>query len=100
MYTISVRPEVVVTADRIRVGLDDTVTLSCAVTRTNPETDGNYEWTSPSGNVLSETSNTLEVTFSDIQDFGTYTCDVTNTANVSGTGNLTIGQGRKLNYYY
>jgi hypothetical protein len=93
LYTISVRPEVVVTADRIRVGLGDTITLSCTVTRTNPETDGNYVWTSPSGIVTNGTSNTLVVA---IQDFGTYTCDVTNTAGVTGTGNLTIGQGCKL----
>ena len=85
-----------VTADRTRVGLGGILTLSCAVTRTNPETDGNYVWTSPSGTVTNRTLNTLEVTFSTIQDLGTYTCNVTNTAGVSGTGNLTIEQACKL----
>lgn len=84
------------TADRIRVNLGGTVTLSCTVTRTNPQADGNYVWSRPNGAMASETSNTLEVTISDAQDFGTYTCNVTNTAGATGTGSLTIEQGRKL----
>ena len=88
------------TADRTRVGLGGTLTLTCTVSRTNPETDGNYAWTSPSGTETNRTSNTLDVTFSTIQDLGTYTCSVTNTAGATGTGSLTIEQACKLNNYY
>ena len=85
-----------VTADLERVNLGGTVILFCNVTRTNPEANGTYVWSSANGNVTSGTLDTLEVTFSTIQDFGTYFCNVTNTAGVTGTGNVIIERGCKL----
>ena len=84
-----------VTANRGRVGLRGTTILSCSVTRTNPAIDGTYVWSSVNAGTIAETSNTLVVNVLTKQEFDTYTCMVTNTAGVSGTGSLTVEQGCK-----
>ena len=84
-----------VSTDRVRVSLGGTTTLFCNVTRTNPSINGIYVWSSVNSDMIAETSNTLMVTVKSDQQFDTYTCMVTNTAGVSGMGNLTIEQGCK-----
>ena len=97
-YTVmSVAPEVEVTASHLKVGLGGSTTLSCNVTRTNPGITGVYIWRNENtGTFLSEQSDNLQVTFSTANDFGTYSCTVTNSAGEVGTGNVTITQGCKF----
>ena len=91
-------PEVEVTASHLKVGLGGSTTLICSVTRTNPGIAGMYTWRNENtGEILSEQSDTLMVTFSAINDFGTYSCTVTNSAGEMGAGNVTITQGCKFN---
>ena len=91
-------PEVEVTASHLKVGLGGSTTLSCNITRTNPEIAGTYVWRNENtGEILSEQSDNLLVTFLAMNDFGTYSCTVTNSAGETGTGNVTITQGCKFN---
>ena len=94
---MSVAPEVKLTASHLKVRLGGSTTLSCNVTRTNPGTVGVYIWRNENtGAILSEQSDNLQVTFSTVNDFGTYSCTVMNTAGEVGTGNITITQGCKF----
>ena len=96
---ISVPPEVEVTASRLEVGLGGSTTLWCNVTRTNPGIT-TYTWRNENtGTILSEQSDNILVTFSVTNDFGTYSCTVTNGAGEVGTGNVTITQGCKFTYH-
>ena len=94
---MSVAPEVEVTASHLKIRLGGSTTLSCNVTRANPRITGAYIWRNENkGATLSEQSDDLLVTFSIVNDFGTYSCTVTNTAGEVGTGNVTITQGCKF----
>ena len=94
---MSVSPEVELTASDLKVGLGGSTTLLCNVTRTNPGITGVYVWRNENtGTFLSEQSDNLQVTLSTANDFGTYSCTVTNSAGEVGTGNLTITQGCKF----
>ena len=95
----AVLPEVQVTASRERVELGGSTTLSCNVTRTNPDITGTYVWVNESsGGTLIETSSTLLINLLTIGDYGAYMCMVTNTAGLTGSGSITIEQGCKFNY--
>ena len=81
-----------VTASHSRVTTGASITLTCTVIRTNPEVS-TYTWMF-SDTMLSETTNILNIP--SIQDFGTYHCIATSTANIPGSGNVTIEQGCKF----
>ena len=90
-------PEVEVTASDLKVGLGGSITLSCNVTRANPGVTGVYIWRNENtGATLIAQLDNLQVTFSTVNDFGTYSCTVMNTAGEMGTGNLMITQGCKF----
>ena len=94
---MSVAPEVEVTASDLKVGLGGSTTLLCNATRANPGITGVYIWRHENtGATLSEQSDNLVMTFSTVNDFGTYSCTVMNSGGEMGTGNLTITQGCKL----
>ncbi len=94
---MAVAPEVEVAASHLKVSLGGSTTLSCNVTRTNPGIAGAYIWRNENaGTTLFEQSNNLMVTFSTVNNFGTYSCTVTNSAGEVGTGNVTITQGCKF----
>ena len=93
--TVSVPPEVEVTASRSRVGLGDFVTLFCN-TRTNPEANGTVWTYVNTGMKVSEDADTLVLNLLTTADFGTYCCTVTNTAGETGSGNVMIEQGCKF----
>ena len=96
-----VPPEVEVTASHLQVNLGGSISLFCNVTRTNPDVDGTYVWINErTKQQISESSETLSLTLSTLEDFGTYTCMVTNTADATGSGSVTIEQGCKLNLTY
>ena len=92
-----VPPEVEVTATRLRVNLGGSTTLFCNVTRSNPDISGTFMWINERTEMqASEDSDTLILSLSAIEDFATYTCTVTNDAGATGSGNVTIKQGCKL----
>ena len=80
------------TASHSRVNIGASITLTCNVIRTNPEIS-TYAWMF-NDTMLSETTNILNIP--SLQDFGTYHCIATSTANISRNGNVTIEQGCKL----
>ena len=91
-----VPPEVEVVASSSRVILGGSTTLTCNVTRTNPEV-ADIQWRNENtGERILETSDILLLDLSVVTDFGTYSCTVTNSAGEVGTGNLTITQGCKF----
>ena len=93
-------PEVLVTADHIRIQINGTITLTCSVTNSNPNDFYMYTWTLlPSTTITgptssSESTNTLKVTPGKTDDYGTYQCSVTNDAG-TGMADITIEQGCK-----
>ena len=90
-------PEVEVTASSSQVILGGSTTLFCNVTRTNPGIVGIYVWINENtGATLSEQSDNLLLTFSADNDFGTYSCTVTNSDGEVGRGNVTITQRCKF----
>ena len=89
-------PEVTVIATRTRLLVNQSTTLNCSVTSSNPS-DVTVAWslTNMSGvvAVLSVTEQTLIVSNIEEDEFGTYTCNVTNSAGLSETAEITIEQG-------
>lgn len=84
-------------ASHTQVNLGGTTTLFCNVTRTNPEVNGIFVWENMrTGRAFSENSDTLTLDILSTEDFGTYRCTVTNTAQATGSGNITIEQGCEL----
>ena len=97
MYLCSIDPpDVSVSATRTRLPVSESTTLNCSVASSNPSTF-TVMWTLMNTNdvtmTLSETGQILVVSDIGEDDFGTYTCNVTNSANLSGTAELTIEQG-------
>ncbi len=87
-------PVVEVTATpQARIALGQSVSLFCNVTRANPNIF-TYVWRLNGGSALSETTNTLNLTNVMANQFGTYSCDVTNTAG-TGSGSIVIEEGGK-----
>ena len=86
-----VPPEVEVIASASQVILEGSTKLFCNVTRTNPAIVDAYVWTNENmGKRIHENSDTLQLSLSAVNDFGTYSCMVRNTAGEVGIGNVTI----------
>ena len=82
-----------VSADGLMVGVGQSVTLTCNVTRGNPMSY-TYTWThvDTSQTLSGETSNTLMLTDIMLDTIGTYMCEVMNAVGV-GSGNVTFALG-------
>ena len=97
--SFAVVPEVEVTsnAPNNRINIGGTITLTCSVTRGNP-TSYTYEWTLVGSNdKITETSNTLTVSVTSVNQLGTYECIVDNGIDIDdGRGNITIVEGSKF----
>ncbi len=88
-------PVVEVTATpQARIALGQSVSLFCNVTRANPNIF-TYVWSFNSGQGPPETTDTLNLTDVMANQFGTYSCAVTNTAG-TGSGSIVIEEGGKL----
>ena len=85
-------------ATSTRLLVNEPTTLNCEVTVSNPS-DFTVMWTltNTSGDTipLSETELTLVLSSIGENEFGTYTCNVTNSANLSGTAEVSIEEGGK-----
>jgi len=97
MCFLTVPPEVSVTATQTRIAMGQSTTLNCSVDRSNPS-GITYAWsfTDTSGvtTILSgETGETLQLSSIVENEFGTYTCNATNSEDLSGTGDITIERG-------
>ena len=96
LHTLTVPPEVTVTATSSRIALGQSTNLTCSITRSVPS---NYtiEWTLTNtddvATTLSDTEETLVITDIAENEFGVYTCNATNSAGLSGSANITIEQG-------
>ncbi len=97
MHTSSstVEPEVEITATpQARIALGQSDSLFCNVTRANPNVNFTYVWRMVSGPTLPDETNTLVLSNIKANQFGTYSCEVTNNAG-SRSGTLSIEQGCK-----
>ena len=93
----AVVPEVEITSDAPsgHIIFGGTITLTCSVTRGNP-TSYTYEWSLVDSNdKITETSNTLTVSVTSVNQLGTYECIVNNGIG-TGRGNITIVEGSKF----
>ena len=88
----AVPPEVQVTATLTRVVVGNSTTLTCNVTRSNPMSY-TYRWVHNNSITLSETSSMLTVNILTESNLGTYRCEVTNSAGLSGGDATTIELG-------
>ena len=83
-------------ATRSRILVGQSTNISCSVSRTVP-TAYTIEWTltttSGGTTTLTQTGETLMLTDISEDEFGTYTCNVTNSAGLSGTADITIEEG-------
>ena len=90
-------PEVRVSATRTRLPVNESTTLTCSVTSSNPSGDFSVVWTltNTTGvtSTLTNTDLTLELSGLGLEQFGTYTCNVTNSEGLSGEANITIEEG-------
>jgi len=88
-----------VTTTQTRIVVGQSTTLTCSIIASNPS-DPNITWsfTDTSGvtTILSgETGQTLQLSDIAEDEFGTYTCNATNSRGLSGTGDITIERGCK-----
>ena len=88
-----------VSATQTRIAVGQSTTLTCSVDRSNPN-GITYAWsftdTSDVTTILSgETGQTLQLSDIIQNEFGTYTCNATNSEGLSGTADITIEQGCK-----
>ena len=88
-----------VSATQTRIAVGQSTTLTCSVDRSNPSgITFTWSFTNTSGatTILSgETGQTLQLSDIAENEFGTYTCNATNSASLSGTADITIEQGCK-----
>ena len=95
----TVPPEVQVTASLTRVVVGNSTNLTCTVTRSNPMGSYSYRWVHNNSITLTgETSSMLTVTIMTESNVGTYRCEVTNSAGLSGNGTITIELGGECWY--
>ena len=91
-----VPPEVIVSATSSRIAVGQSTNITCSITRSVPS-DYTIEWTLTSTSdvttTLTETGETLILTDIAEDEFGTYTCTVTNAADLSGSADTTIEEG-------
>ena len=97
--SLTVPPEVSVTATQTRIAVGQSTTLSCSIDASNPD-DSTITWfltdTSDVTTILSgETGQTLQLSDIAEDEFGTYTCNATNSEDLSGSADITIEQGCK-----
>jgi len=95
---VQVPPEVQVTATLTRVVVGNSTTLTCTVTRSNPMGSYTYRWVHNNSITLSETSSMLSTDMLTVNilmgsNVGTYRCEVTNSAGLSGNDTTTIELG-------
>ena len=85
-----------VSAASSRVSVGQSLNITCSISRTLPS-DYTIEWTlsntTGGATTLTETGETLTLTDITDTDLGTYTCTVTNSADLSGSANITIEEG-------
>ena len=84
-----------VLATRTRLLVNGSTTLNCTVTSSNPS-NFTLVWTltTTSGSTtITSTNQTLVLSSVGEDEFGTYTCNVTNSAGLSGTADITIEIG-------
>ena len=93
-----VPPEVQVTVTLTRVVVGNSTTLTCTVTRSNPMGSYTYRWVHNNSITLSETSSMLTVNIMTESTVGTYRCEVTNSAGLSGNDTTTIELGGECWY--
>ena len=94
MYFLhTVPPEVEVTATLTRVAVGNSTTLTCTVSRSIPVDSYTYKWVHNNSITLSENSSMLTINVLSESDFGTYRCEVTNSAGLSGSKMAAIGLG-------
>ena len=102
-YIHTVAPEVDVSATNTRIDVGQSTTLTCSISRSNPS-DYTVEWSLTNTNdvttTLAETGETLVVTDIADDEFGTYTCNVTNSADLSGSENIRITSDSELIVLY
>ena len=98
-FSLTVPPEVSVTATQTRIAVGQSTTLTCSIIASNPDVSTiSWSFTNTSGatTILSgETGQTLQLSDIAEDEFGTYTCNATNSEDLSGTGDITIEQGCK-----
>ena len=87
-----------VTATLTRVVVGNSTTLTCTVTRSNPMGSYTYRWVHNNPITLSETSSMLTIDILTESNVGTYHCEVTNSAGLSGSDTTTIECGGE--YWY
>ena len=91
----TVPPQVQVTVTLTRVMVGNSTTLTCTVTRSNPMGSYTYRWVHNNSITLSETSSMLSTDMLNVNilmesNVGTYRCEVTNSAGLSGSTTTTI----------
>ena len=91
-------PEVSVSATRTRVPVNGSTSLTCSVASSNPP-DFSLVWTLTNTTGVTTTLNTadqtLELSGLGLDQFGTYTCNVTNSEGLSGEANVILEEGGK-----
>ena len=96
---ITVPPEVSVSATKTRIAVGQSTTLTCSVIRNNPSgIITTWSFTDIHNTTLplpGETEFTLQLLEIMEDEFGTYKCNVTNAADLSGTADIAIEQGCK-----
>ena len=99
MFSLTVPPEVSVTATQTRIAVGQSTTLTCSIDASNPDVSTiSWSFTDTSGatTILSgETGQTLQLSDIAENEFGTYICNATNSEDLSGTEDITIEQGCK-----
>ena len=88
-----------VSATKIKIALNQSTTLTCSVTRSNPS-NPTFKWNLTNTNnvvttLTGETGETLQLSNIAEGQFGTYSCTATNSARQSGIASVTIDQGCK-----
>ena len=73
----------------IGINIGTIITMYCNVSRTNPGITV-YHWIQEDTNTVLGSTNVLTLMLSRMQDFGAYRCEVTNAANLTGSGSVTI----------
>ena len=93
-----------VSAISTRIAVGQSVNITCSVSRSVPN-DSTIEWTltdtsSTTTTTLDEDGEMVVITNIMEDEFGTYTCTAMNSADLSGSANITIEEGCKMKHVY